>query len=245
MYKIAICDDDNMYINFIKSRILELNILKDDIGFYEFNSGEDFIDHLSIKPDLVILDIQMQPLDGNETAKILREINRSVIIVFCSGIYAPSIESCRVQPFAYLLKSLTDENMSMELKRILREVQLRNTAMFIVGKSNNYTYHIKANEVLYIEIAKRGCHIWPYQAVIDVDINEPLFSTERLRYFYDKLEHHGFVYAHNSYIVNLKHVRIIDSEKLTLVNGKVLNIARSCKAEFRKAFMQSLSITRY
>ena len=38
------------------------------------------------------------------------------------------------------------------------------------------------------------------------DSGEKMYSSQKLAEFYEQLKEFGFAYAHNSYIVNLKHV---------------------------------------
>lgn len=46
MYRIAICDDDKEFIDYIKKIIIELGMNYNNTEYYEYESGELFINAL-------------------------------------------------------------------------------------------------------------------------------------------------------------------------------------------------------
>ena len=48
----------------------------------------------------------------------------------------------------------------------------------------------------------------------------------------------GFLRCHRSYIVNLKHVRAVSGDRLTLDDGTKIPVARSMKKTVAEAFIQ-------
>lgn len=49
MYRIAICDDDKEFIDYIKKIIIELGMNYNNTEYYEYESGELFINALKKK----------------------------------------------------------------------------------------------------------------------------------------------------------------------------------------------------
>ena len=113
MYYIAICDDNSDFIRYMKNMLLKSGLKNEEVFFYEYNSGEELIKSINTcdKIDLLILDMQMKKLDGNGTARLFRNQFPSSVMVFCSGVYLPTVESFETTPFRYLLKEYTDERM--------------------------------------------------------------------------------------------------------------------------------------
>lgn len=68
-----------------------------------------------------------------------------------------------------------------------------------------------------------------------------MYSSQKLAEFYEQLKEFGFAYAHNSYIVNLKHVAVVRATELEFINGEKLTISRSRAKSFKQAFVKSLS----
>ncbi len=70
MLRIAVCDDDSSAVEKI-SNLINNNCNIQNYQLEKFYSGEDIIAS-DIKFDIVILDMEMNELDGINTAKILR-----------------------------------------------------------------------------------------------------------------------------------------------------------------------------
>lgn len=234
MYHIGICDDDLVFIKYIERLFQEL---KKEIIFYEYLSGEELILNMQTQEicDLLILDIQMPGMDGNETAKKFREQFPNTLLIFCSGVYLPTVESFETMPFRFWLKEYTKDKMQEEIKQVLHKMEKSKVMPYIIGKKKNQLVRLSANEVFYIAIAKRGTIIYCGST------EQTYTSMKKLTDFYDLLKNFGFSYAHNSYIVNLRYVIAVNSKELEFVNGEKLTISRSRSKEFMKEFAVNLA----
>lgn len=243
MYNIAICDDEEKVIQYLKNIIINTGISKESVKFYEFSSGEEFIDYLNdaVSCDLLILDIQMKKMDGNETAKEFRKVFPTTTLVFCSGVCMPTVKSFEVTPFRYLLKTYTDEHIQSEMKTIINEMINKKVEPFIVGNNRYNLVKLRPSDILYISIAKRGSYIHIYPDIIEYKFEEKLMSKEKVESLYNQLKDFGFAYAHNSYIVNLKYIIKITTSELQLVEGTKLTISRSKEKMFREEFARVLA----
>lgn len=111
MYNIVICDDDINFITYMKEMILQCGLSQQEVEFYDALSGEECI-HVVQRMgscDLLILDMQMEGMDGHTTAKCFRKSFPDSLLVFCSGVLQPTDESFKVTPFRYLQKSYHDK----------------------------------------------------------------------------------------------------------------------------------------
>ena len=59
MYRIAICDDDIAYTEYLEKKIKEVLGKSERSSICKYYSGEEFIDDLELEFDLVFLDMQM------------------------------------------------------------------------------------------------------------------------------------------------------------------------------------------
>lgn len=238
MYDIAICDDDENFIKYIKRMLLKGDLKKEEICFYEYSSGEEMVNSLNAceKIDLLILDMQMKELDGNGTARLFRDQFPSSVIVFCSGVCLPTVESFETTPFRYLLKEYTDERMLRELDAVVQEVKNKRIEPIVMGTWNYNAVKLKLEEILYISIARNGSNIHVNPKVIKYEFENHITSRKRLPELYAILGKYGFEYAHNSYIVNLNHIKRKTTKELELIDGTVLSIARSKEKTLRIAF---------
>lgn len=238
MFFIAICDDENNFIKYMKKMLLKSGLKKEETTFCEYNSGEELINSLEScdKIDLLILDMQMKELDGHKTARLFRNQFPSSVIVFCSGVYLPTVESFETTPFRYLLKEYTDERMIRELKVVVQEVRNKLIEPVVTGTWNYNVVKLKLEEILYISIARNGSNIYVNPEIIKYEFENHLTSKKKLPELYDILKNYGFEYAHNSYIVNLNHIKRKTIKELELSDETILSIARSKEKQLRVAF---------
>lgn len=122
MYRIGICDDDPVFIKYIKRLFCEA---QREIEFYEYLSGEALIQDMQVREtyDLLILDVQMPGMDGNETARNFRKQFPNTLLVFCSGVCMPTVESFEVTPYRYWLKEYTEERLQQEIAGVLDKIE--------------------------------------------------------------------------------------------------------------------------
>ena len=76
--RIAICDDEVSMVQILEEKIKKL---LPDAVIEKYLSGDELIASGS-KPDILFLDIQMPGMDGMETAKMLRQDNEDMILIF-------------------------------------------------------------------------------------------------------------------------------------------------------------------
>ena len=138
MYKIAVCEDDSNYSEYLKNTIIAANVLDEkNINFSCFLSGEELLFSTQLHFDLVIMDIQLNGMNGFETAMKLRKLDNHFVLVFCSGPVTPFYESYKANPYRFLKKGISDENMIAEMKEILTH---KMSISFLPNDNNKLTY---------------------------------------------------------------------------------------------------------
>lgn len=244
MYYIAICDDDDKYIEYIKRMLFVSGINKSEAIFYEYGSGEELIDSLEVfeRIDLLILEMKLKKLNGNETAKMFRNKFPDSVIVFCSDVYLPTAEIFEVTPFRYLLKNYTDERMIRELKAVVQEMSNKIIEPVLIGNWKYNTVKLSLKEILYISIARNGSYIYVNPQNMKYDFEKYLKSKKKLSELYALLKDYGFEYAHNSYIVNLAHIKRKTNKELELSDGTVLSVSKSKQRQLRAAFVKYMAL---
>lgn len=233
MYKIAICDDDKDYIKELKDIILESNEKKLVIEFYEFDSGEKLLHSKFDDMDVIFLDIQMQGMNGNETAVRLNQRGYQGVLVQCSGIFMPTPETIKISPYRYLLKQDTRETTVSEVKEILSHMVDRNLCYEIEGSYLREKMKFRVADIVYITHHSKGSvlHLRKEKAhqYQDGKIIVP-YSFEELL---ELLEAADFSGPHNSYMVNLRYVSGFDTKtEYYVVDGKNLPMSRGKKEIF-------------
>ena len=242
MYHVAICDDDNVFISYIK------NIISQVIGdgnwecdFFEFTSGEALLETLdeNICYDLLILDMELGGIDGDKTAGLFREKFKDTVLVFCSGVRTPSVKSFKATPFRYLLKSYSDVQMASEIKEIFAEVEKRTYKQYIIGHYRSNVIKVNVRNILYIENAKRGSRIIVCKDSEESKFEGQILVDDKLATIAEKFS--DLVWAHSSYIINIHHIdKIIDNEAY-LDSGESLPISRPYQKNIRIIFTKCIA----
>ena len=233
MFNVAICDDDKNFIQYVEDIIKELGYAE-DVKFFEYLSGEEFLFDIDERGDLdlVVLDIQMGETDGKQVSVELRKRYKSTTLVFCSGYFKPSPENIKVSPFRFLLKEYSRDRMVSEFKEIFEYLMNNKDEPSIVCRGERSQVQVYANEIMYIEISKRGTKV---HTLNKGGMVEKVYSCKKsLDFLYELFKESNFAYAHNSYIVNLKYVKKLCSEELKLVDGQVLSVSRTKIKNLRK-----------
>lgn len=106
------------------------NILKDDYEVITANSGARALKYLKEhKPDLILLDVQMLPMDGIETLHEIRNMqNRENIpVIMLTGVEDKDIvlESAKLGICDYILKSSSSAELLKRIERVLEQEERR------------------------------------------------------------------------------------------------------------------------
>ncbi len=219
-YRLAICEDDHVILEEI-CRICD-EILK-DMGtphqITPFSSAVDIADILEkgeASYDLLILDIQMEQLTGMELARKLRERKNRVSIIFISGHEEYLREGYSVQPVDFLLKPPDRKKLE---KALHTDLELNHRSDTVLLQKGSRGLQLVLSEILYVETCPN------HSVRICQTDKEDVFPVS-LANMAQLLPAQSFARCHNSYMVNLEHVRKIDRMRLRLDDGSVIPIGR-------------------
>lgn len=114
---IAVVDDERVIREHIREMI---ESQKPDCHVACFSSGEEFLNTAKAF-DIIFLDIQMDGMNGIETAKETREKNEDTVLIFITGIKEYVFEALDIYAFHYLLKPVTKQKFMEVFGQALRE----------------------------------------------------------------------------------------------------------------------------
>lgn len=227
---IAICDDNENQIKEMRRLLSEWSADKPfALDIDEYISAESFLFSYPDKPcDLLLLDIEMDRLNGMELAKRLRSNGDMLPIIFITGYSDYIAEGYDVEALHYLLKPVAKEKLFAVLDKYVEKRSVK--ADELIFETANGATHISADRITYIEAfgRKTAVHLSD-DRIIDCMVSISRFSAMRLN---------GFVSPHRSYIVNLRFMRSIGKTEIALDNGTIIPLSRRLYKDVNEKFIQ-------
>ncbi|MGI6878680.1 LytR/AlgR family response regulator transcription factor [Microbacterium sp. gxy059] len=194
----------------------------------EFSDGAGLLENYQHAYDIVLLDIQMEGIDGMRTAAEIRRMDAGVIIIFVTKTAQYAVTGYSVQALSYLLKPVTSFALGSEMDRGIAELGRRERESILVGP-RSAPRRVDIADILYIESRR-------HQLIVHTTSDDIAFNAA-LKEYDDLLEPRRFFRSHSSYLVNLRHLVAIDGEDSVMSNGDRVRISRSRK----KALLDALT----
>ena len=179
--------------------------------------------------DILFLDIQVPDMLGMDAAKRIRAMDNKVMIIFITMLTQYAIEGYSVGAFDYVLKPVRYEELSTKMDRICRMLAHQNTSMTLELRTKEEMRRISADDITYIEVIN-------HDILIHTD-REVLRQWGNLKSYEDKLAPAHFVRCNACYLVNLKYVRGISGDTVT-VGSDELAVSKAKRKEFLMALAQ-------
>lgn len=226
MLQIAIVDDEENEIdkiyqitsNFFKDKEIEHSIAT-------FTSGEELLDKKA-DYDLIFLDVQMEGIDGIETAKQIRRNNKKVQFIYITNYTESMKMSFAVHPFAFLEKPIDNEGLCNNLSDYIsyyNEIYKKNEVSF---KSRNGTVIVNMQDILYFEYIDNR--------QINVVLKKSAYSIiDSMNNLQKQFAEHDFLSPHKSFLINMAMIQSFYSS-LIMVNGVEIPIARNKRKQINK-----------
>jgi two-component system LytT family response regulator len=232
MMKCVIIDDEPLAVDLIREFVSKIDSLE------LVNTFNNAIDAISIinqsTVDLIFLDIEMPHFSGID---FINAIDKKPLIIFTTAYSDYAVEGFNLGAVDYLVKPIPFHRF---LKSVIRAQQIfnpQNTAanttlisvpeiehdfMFVRAEYEN----VKLNfaDILYIEGLKDYVKIY----TTDSKYTLTLISLIKLE---NLLSSKGFARVHRSYIINIKHVKSIQKNKVVIADKRI-PISESYKNSF-------------
>ena len=225
MYQIAICDDDQSFIQDLK---INLERYAADTGrefcFFEFHDGIELIENYQPDFDLIFMDIKMEKLNGLKTAEEIRKTDSTVGLFFLTSLSQYVWKGYEYGAINYLLKPMKYGRLKMELDRFFSRYQGREEG-YLSFSNDNGKYKVLYKNLRYAETQKRNVllHFDGQEQVIYKNMKEiaSLLETQR-----------QFARCHASFIVNMAYVKSVENLEAVLTTGERVPISQPKRKEF-------------
>lgn len=165
--------------------------------------------------------------NGMEVARLIREQNKKMLIVFMTAYSEFVFESFKVDAFRYLVKPVKDQELAESLDAI--DGKFKEKQDVLTFQFQNEIFHIKYSDIIYIEGMRDK--IWIYCK------NQTYRWRGTMKYLMDLLENRHFFQVHRSYIINMEKIRKYNSQQITLEGGYEVPISKYRLNEFKEEYI--------
>ncbi|MCC4922630.1 LytR/AlgR family response regulator transcription factor [Flavobacterium chungbukense] len=230
--KCVIIDDEPLAVELLQDFVKKVDSLELINSFNNAIDAVSFINQNNV--DLIFLDIQMPHFSGID---FLNTIEKKPLVIFTTAYSDYAVEGFNLGAVDYLVKPIPFHRF---LKAVVRAQQVLNPVppqaisentntpeieqdfMFVRAEYEN----VKLNfaDILFIEGLKDYVKIY----TTDNKFTLTLISLIKLE---NLLSSKGFARIHRSYIINIKHVKSIQKNKV-LISDKRIPISESYKSTF-------------
>lgn len=235
MLRIAICDDEKPFRENIKKYVGNY-LLNKEISFEieTFSSGKEFIELgiEMVRYNIIFLDINMDEIDGIATAQKIREFSSEIYIVFVTAYINYSLEGYKVDAARYLLKNNVnfDDSICECMDNILNKMNY--VVLKKSFKFNECEKDVLIERILYVE---SRLHKLEFHIMEDKLRTYTLYGT--LNELEKEMSDFKFLRIHQSFLVNLKHIKGIVAYKVILSNNQELIVPKARYKEVKSAFI--------
>ena len=222
---IAIVEDEKEYAKTLVSYLEKYEVEeKLEIEYILFSDGDEIALNYKANYDIILMDIEMQFMDGMTAAEKIRQVDDNVIIMFITNMVNYALRGYEVQAMDFMVKPVEYFSFSQKLKRAIAKIPSNDYVLTVaVGTGHR---KINLSDIMYIESIG---HTIRYHLT-----DEQVDARGTLKEIKDFLEGHGFFQISRSYFVHMRYVDGIKSG-LCQVGGTSLPISRALKQEFISA----------
>lgn len=236
MINIAVCDDDPEITKSIYKLLMHYQNDKDiDISVDLFYDGSGLKRSVinGKKYDLIYLDIEMKQMNGIATAKYIRSIDTTVLLIYVSSYENYLKELFEVEPFRFMSKPINEKKFYMFLDLAMDRIKSANGIYCF--RFNKDILTVLLRDVIYFESCGSRVHI---------------VLQGKIYKFYKKLDEVEkeisanysipFIRIHKSYLVNFQQISKVSYTEIETKDGRALKISDTYKKGVRSRYSQLL-----
>ncbi len=227
MFKLAICDDEDTFIQELK-RQLERYAAEtgNDFCYLTYHDGNELLRGYQPDLDLIFMDIKMECLDGLKTAEEIRKIDSTVGLIFLTSVRQYVWKGYEYRAVNYLLKPLRYGILKMELDRYFARCPGRDEP-YISFSNNSGKFKVLCKNICYAETVQRNVmlHFEGQSQVICKNMKSVASIL---------CPQPQFARCHQSFIVNLSHVKGVEGLELLLEAGERIPVSQPKRRDFMR-----------
>lgn len=189
-----------------------------------FPDGEDITEGYVPVYDIILMDIEMQFMDGMTAAEIIRKADKEVVIIFITNMVQYAIKGYAVNALDYVVKPVSYPSFSHCIDRAMEKMEKKEKHYLMVRNKGDLK-KIAIDDIYYLE--SKGHDLLVHT------VDDTLLMSGTMKEMESKLEAFHFCRCNKGYLVNLEHVDAI-TEGMVVVGDDHLSISRPRKKIFQE-----------
>ena len=182
----------------------------------EFSDGLEVLDEYRASYDLILLDIQMEHMDGLKTAQEIRKSDENVFLVFITNLANYAIRGYSVNALDFVLKPVNYLMLETVLRRAERLLAHR-ASKYVTFPTEQGLIRLSVDQVYFVE--SDG-----HMVLIHTD-RQTYRMRETMKEMERQLSPLGFYRCNNCYLVNMSRLERVE-KMVVQIAGRELSISR-------------------
>lgn len=212
---IGICDDEKVIREKIEKICVNVTGEYDtDTAMKTYSDGKEVLEE---NFDILILDIEMEDVDGIAVKNYFQSRKKDTIIIFVTSHNEMMSQAFGVNVMGFVTKSYLDNQLPVMLESAIKRVM---NTVNIEG--------VDSRKVCYIE-AEHIYNILHLENDTEMSVRCSSADLEKM------LEGVGFIRVHRTYIINMAYVEHI-RDKSVVINGKEIPVSSRLKSRLKKEY---------
>lgn len=224
--RVAVCDDVPLHANLV---IALLDMYKEErpgvkLWASSFNSAEKLLEDINAGQsyDIYLLDIIMPDTDGITLAQKIRLHNENVPVVFITQSSGHALDAFGVFAAQYIVKPIKKETFFSVLDKIIAMKNIESDSFITVTTIGCITT-IFHSSIVVVENSRRTLRFYLDTGEI---VNSKVIRTSFAVALEGLLKDRRFLWVHQSYVVNMAHVKELRRHAFVMKNGMEVSIPR-------------------
>lgn len=228
MVRIAVVEDDAGYRRQLQEYLERYQKESGEkLSVKTFTDGDEIAIGYRAEYDIILMDVQMNYMDGMTAAEEIRKLDTEVVIIFITNSQQYAIKGYAVDALDYVLKPISYYAFSQRMDRAIGRLQRRSRQYLYIG-SKNGARKLDCSRLLFVEVQGHDL----YYHTMDGTVS----AVGTMKEVEESLDKKVFFRCNKCYLVNLDKVDGVRGDE-AIIAGESVQISRSKK----KAFMDALN----
>ena len=230
MIRIAIVEDDLTYSNQLEGYLHKYETeYGEAFEITTYTDGNLIVGDYHSQFDIILMDIEMQYMDGMSAAEAIRRVDKELVIIFITYTPQYAIRGYAVEALDYIVKPISYFAFSQRLARAIIRMKKREQKSVIISVKGGVV-RLPVNSIYYIE--SQGHDIIYHTSSGDYVTSGTLKDAE------EALASLHFFRGSKWYLINLSQVEGLEESAAKLKGGSSVVLSRGRKKEFMEALAQ-------